>query len=272
MTEFKGHQKENKSPAVTEFAHLKTSAINLKKLHQMKEWRYILKAMRFYNDMAFAPFVSSRISTSYYPHVKPVHDGVLWTLLRWRLSMAGEIFGRDDNNPSLIEYLRKREKSKNQELWIAIRSSAELENKWTLIAEYLDEGAKESFIKRVISVRDRLTAHYDNGPINKAFEKLLELQEPDSKAGVPIGLHVHGETGIVRHILADEVLNIALFDVFGVSVAKDGAVPEEVEKFGNEVGEFLSLVANFINELIIHYVQYYRLVEVDFERPEWLDD
>src|ERR1700721_813047 len=237
----------------------RNTAIDLTKLHKLKDWRLILSMLRLYNDLSFVPMINTFLAT------KPLEDlnlitGVKWHLLRWRIAMMAEAVA------NVIKPLKSRESDPDSEIWSVIRGNNKLVEHWKLIEDSFDKGHKNSLqLNRAKMVRDKLTVHYDKELVNMSFDKYLGLNPSDQL----LGWHVQGTPEIARNLFIDELLNLVFFEIYEINVYREGVDEESLAKATKPLQDFLSAVANFINELFIEYCEKNALVIPD-ATPEWL--
>ena len=83
---------------------------------------------------------------------------------------------------------------------------------------------------------------------------------------------MHSDRGtFVRNLLADELVNLAWYDVYGVETPNAIVNDNQLVEVSKSLSSFLSLVANFVNEVIILYCEKYDLV-VQGARPHWVSE
>jgi hypothetical protein len=243
-----------------QFKYFRTTGIDIKKLREQKDWRLILSMLRVYNDIALSSGISFLLQFApNSPELKPIRGAVDSHLLRHRSAMAAEAMR------NVIDPLKNQQNDRQSEIWTIIRGNEALTALWNEVssAEFKAEEEKAK------SVRDKLFAHYDRAPINCAFEKLLKLAET-GEADDHIRWHIQSteDNGqISRNVLLDELTMLAWYEMYEIEVSNDGPNLEQVAKVSVSLIKFLSSVANFVNELVIDYLQKYNLTTIDAVPP-----
>lgn len=244
-----------------EFKYFHSTGIDISKLRQQKEWRLILKMLRVYNDIALASGVSFLLKFAPKgPELDPIKGAVNAHLLRHRSAMAAEAMR------NVIDPLRNHQDDASHGIWKIIGQDEELTRIWTELSSPKLKEEQE----KAKSVRDKLFAHYDQAPINCAFERLLHLiarDEPES--AVRWHLQSVGDGGqISRNVLLDELMNMAWYEMYEIEVTNAGPNEEQCTAVGAELMNFLSLVHNFVNGIVIAYLQNNKLTRTD-SLPPW---
>lgn len=246
------------------YFHLNVSAIDLVKLAKTPDCKFILRILRIYNDISVTPYIDKRLDQSKSPSLRPMVGGVKWFLLRWRLSVAAEALH------SVIEKITERQTKPDDPIWKLITENAQLKKRWDDVSEFLATGARSGLKINAKFIREKLTAHYDEGPTFDAFNTLIPLMKEDPFAQTKVGYHVHGKPDIYRNTFVDECVNVAWFSQYGVYVTEDGFDEEKLAIVADEIGELLSAVSNFVNELFISYCEENDLLLEKFQSPRWL--
>lgn len=244
-----------------EYKYFRSTGIDTEKLHQQKEWPLILRMLRVFNDIALAPSISFLLQFApEEPDLKPIKAAINSHLLRHRASMATEAM------KSVIEPLRARESNSDDEIWTIIRDNEDLSRIWNELTSNKYESEKT----KAKTVRDKLFAHYDQAPINCAFERLLNMEALDNPERA-IHWHIQstGDGGqISRNVLLDELTNLAWYEVYEIEVSLQGPDAQQTTAAGKTLIEFLTLVHNFVNEIVIAYLEKYKLTTID-SKPPW---
>lgn len=248
-----------------QYKTFRSTGIDLQKLYKQKEWRLILRILRVFNDITLAPALGFLLSFSPKDaELEPIHNAVNWQLLRWRSATAAEAI------KNVIEPLKEKESDLGHEVWQVIRKDAYLSERWNQLKNYFSDGKHQQEKIKALAVRDKLVAHYDLAPINKAFEKKLEL----GNKGIDkiIGWHLQSSDGqqqIARNVLLDELTNLAWYQIYGIEVTEDGPDENQINEEGQLLVQFLSLVANFVNGVVIRYCEHYNLTTIETV-PPWI--
>jgi hypothetical protein len=244
-----------------QFKYFRSTGIDIVKLRHQKEWRLILRMLRVYNDIALSPSVSFLLQFAPPgPELDPIKEAINSHLLRHRSSMAAEAMR------NVIEPLRIHQDDATHEIWAIIRNDADLEKIWSELSS--DKYRREK--EKATAVRDKLFAHYDQAPVDCAFEKLLGLHaEKNSQQAVHWHLQSSGDGGqISRNVLLDELMNLAWYKVYEIEANLNGPDNAQSKVVVESLVGFLSLVQNFVNGIIIAYVEKYNCTTIE-SKPPW---
>jgi len=246
-----------------------STGIDMLKLRKTKDWPTILRMMRVSNDITLSPGVAFLVS--FRPpsaHLDVLNNGLHWHFVRWNAAVASEAL------TIVIDPLRKHINDKDHGIWNVIRERQSLNERWRLLEEYLSEKDHWKHLKSAKTIRDKLMAHYDNAPINKAFNDLLNLHE---QAGhdVVLGWHMQSSNDggvLTRNNMVDQLLNIAWFQTYGIEPTIAGPDSESIEKVAKSIEEFLSLTSNFFHGVVLAYCEQHDLINSDGEPPWYLKE
>lgn len=243
-----------------------STGIDLLKLRKTAEWSTILRMMRVSNDITFSPGLNFLMSFSpKSAHLDVIRNGIHWHLLRWNSGVAAEAL------TEVIEPLQKTSNQKNNQIWCLIQQTPSLTEAWDKLQKYLTTDEHQEHLKSAKFVRDKLLAHYDRSPIDKAFSDLLDLHQ---QAGhdVVVGWHMQTSNDggqLTRNNLIDQLVNIAWHQAYGIQAGINGPDPAQLQRVSSSIEEFLSLVSNFVHGLVIAYCEHHDLLNLDGE-PPWI--
>lgn len=245
---------------------IKFSCINLVKLSLLPDHDFVLRLFAILNDLSMAPYLSDLVEEdmSNRPELSKFQNAIRWYLLRHRISGAAESI------KNTIGTL-KRDEKQNPETpaWKILRAE---KNKRILarfrdLEEYLPKGKQFHVFEKCNSLRNAIGAHYDhdNKLLTRAFGKyMVSLQESKSEL-----VDWHMDSGVKgrysRSLLMDSVMACAWYEVWGVK-------PEDSHQLrlvGDEIEAVLSVLLNFIHELLIAYANEHALVDLS-KKPDWI--
>lgn len=246
-----------------------STGIDMHGLGKTKDWPFILRLMRIANDINLSPGVEFIVGMRQQSaHLDVICRGLFWHFMRWNSAVAAEAI------KVVIEPLQKHKNDSSHRVWEIIRSRQELVDYWNSLEKHLSDNDYIDYLQRAKFVRDKLLAHYDAGPISRAFEAQLDLHEKNGDETI-VGWHMQSSNDggmLYRNNMIDQLMNVAWFQSYGIEPTVSGPDQEAINDLCNSLQLFFSLVANFTHGIVIAYLEHHDLTigEGEGGEPPWI--
>lgn len=244
-----------------------STGIDMHGLRKTKDWPFILRLMRIANDITLSPGVEFIVGMRQQnAHLDVICRGLFWHFMRWNSAVAVEAV------KVVIEPLRQHRNDASHGIWEVIRSRPHLIDNWNSLEKYLSDSEHIDYLRRAKVVRDKLLAHYDDNPINRAFNSQLDLYEHAEDETI-LGWHMQTSNDggmLYRNNMIDQLMNIAWFQTYDIEPTVNGPDQKAINDVCNSLQLFFSLVANFTHGTVIAYLEHHDLT-IEGE-PPWIQE